>query len=94
MLGLPRKGDSNQLVFANTMNNIVKDYYPNKLFNAGLDALNLRRIVIHGLRHKHDTHLAEVGAPYLDIQNRLSHTSSSRDTTAKYYVHITDIIKL
>ncbi|WP_255512447.1 site-specific integrase [Kurthia sp. Dielmo] len=79
MLGVPSKDDSNQLVFSNTVNKIVKDYYPNKIFNAVLDELKLRRIVIHRLRHTHATHLAEAGALFYGIQQRLGH-ASNKDT--------------
>ncbi|MFF5995212.1 site-specific integrase [Lysinibacillus sp. KU-BSD001] len=92
ILGVPCKADSNQLVFANTKNNIVKDYYPNKLFNAVLAELKLRQIVIHGLRHTHATHLAESGAPFYGIQQRLGH-SSNQNTTVGFYIHPTEQIK-
>lgn len=92
MLGVPRKIDSNQLVFTNTKNNIVKDYYPNMLFNVVLDELKLRRIVIHGLRHTHATHLAESGAPFYGIQHRLGH-ASNQNTTVGFYIHATEQIK-
>lgn len=92
MLGITPKDDTNQLIFANTKNNIVKDYYPNKVFNDILEDLNFRRISIHGLRHTHATHLAEAGAPFVGIQQRLGHTISN-NTTAAVYIHITDVLK-
>lgn len=92
ILGINRKDDRNQLLFANTKNKIVKDFYPNMLFNAVLEELNLRHITIHGLRHTHATHLAEAGAPFYGIQNRLGH-SITNTTTAAVYIHITDELK-
>ena len=92
LLGLTPDGDDNQLIFSNNKNNIVKDYYPNKIFNEILDELKMRRIVIHGLRHTHATHLAESGAPLYGIQQRLGHAISN-NTTVGFYIHPTDTIK-
>lgn len=92
ILGITPNDDDNQLIFANSKNHIVKDYYPNKILNEILDELKMRRIVIHGLRHTHATHLAESGAPLYGIQHRLGH-AISKNTTIGFYIHPTDTIK-
>lgn len=92
MLNITRYEDDNQLIFANTKNNIIKDYYPNKILIDVLTKTKLRHITIHGLRHTHATHLAEAGAAFVGIQQRLGH-SISKNTTAEVYIHVTDTIK-
>lgn len=92
ILGINPKDNDNQLIFTNSKNHIVKDYYPNKIFNEILDELNMRHVVIHGLRHTHATHLAEAGAPLYGIQQRLGHAISN-STTIGFYIHPTDTVK-
>lgn len=88
MLGLCPKEDKDQLIFSNTKNRIVKDYYANDILNKYLNLLNMRHIVIHGLRHTHATHLLEANVPHEGKQQRLGH-SSHHDTTSEYYTHVT-----
>lgn len=88
MLGLLSKQDKDQLIFSNTKNKIIKDDYANNIFNKYLKLLNMRHIVVHGLRHTHATHLLEANVPHEGKQHRLGHLPR-QDTTSEYYTHVT-----
>lgn len=93
MLGITPKQDKDQLIFSNTKNKILKDYYANNIFNNYLKILNMRHVVLHGLRHTHATHLLEANPHSEGIRTegekqRLGH-SSNQDTTSEFYRHVT-----
>lgn len=91
MLGLTPKQDKDQLIFSNTKNTIVKDNYANDIFKKYLELLNMRHIVVHGLRHTHATHLLEANVPREGKKQRLGH-SINLDTTEEHYTHVTKIV--
>lgn len=88
MLGLLIKQDKDQLIFSNTKNKIVKDSFANNTFNKYLNILNMRHVVVHGLRHTHATHLLEADVAHEGKQHRLGHLPR-QDTTSEYYTHVT-----
>lgn len=92
-LGIEIKPSVQQLIFSNTVNNFINQYYPNQLLREALDILSLKYINIHGLRHTHATQLTEAGASLIGIQQRLGH-SEKKNTTNGYYVHVTEQIKM
>ncbi|MBK3497168.1 site-specific integrase [Viridibacillus sp. YIM B01967] len=91
-LGIEIKPYDQQLIFSNTVNNFIKQDYPNQLLRKALDVLSLKYITIHGLRHTHATQLTEAGSSLIGIQQRLGH-AENKNTTNAYYVHVTEQIK-
>ncbi|WP_397539843.1 tyrosine-type recombinase/integrase [Rummeliibacillus pycnus] len=91
-LGISLDKQTDQLIFNNSVNNYLNSYYPNEQLTEVIEALNLKFITVHGLRHTHTTHLAEASADFVGIQNRLGHVLS-KNTTTQFYLHVTDKIK-
>ncbi|MGE7923336.1 tyrosine-type recombinase/integrase [Viridibacillus arvi] len=91
-IGILADSAENQLIFSNSVNNYLKQDYPNQIIRPILSKLNLKYITVHGLRHTHATLLTEAGASLIGIQQRLGH-SEKKNTTNGYYVHVTEIIK-
>lgn len=91
-LGIPLNKPSDQLIFNNSDNSFLNSYFPNEQLIEAIEELNIKFITVHGLRHTHATHLAEASADFAGIQNRLGHVVS-KNTTGKYYLHVTNKIK-
>lgn len=91
-LGIPINKPTEQLIFNNSVNNYLNPYYPNVQLTEVIEALNLKFITVHGLRHTHATNLAEASADFAGIQDRLGHILV-KNTTTNFYVHVTDKLK-
>ncbi|PYF05933.1 tyrosine-type recombinase/integrase [Ureibacillus chungkukjangi] len=91
-LGIRINKPTEQLIFNNSVNSYLKSYYPNEQLTEVLEALKLKYITVHGLRHTHATHLGEAHADFVGIQNRLGHLLT-KNTTTEHYLHVTDKIK-
>ena len=55
----------------------VRPDHVSKLFVSLNEAVGLRRIVLHGLRHTHATHGLAAGVPITVVSNPLGHSRSS-----------------
>lgn len=91
-LGIRINKPTEQLIFNISVNSYLKSYYPNEQLTEVLEALKLKFITVHGLRHTHATHLGEAHADFVGIQNRLGHLLT-KNTTTEHYLHVTDKIK-
>lgn len=91
-LGLIRKSDNEQLIFNNTVNNHLKNSYPNDYLKAVIDKAGTKTITVHGLRHTHITNLIEAGAELFGVKDRVGHFNKA-STTEEVYIHATNKIK-